>query len=140
MGERVNTRAITGLSVEWMVERLVEARTPFTEGRLQGTRLSQRLRAILVPIIPLVYLALTYLMMRRLMDGPPQGPVGQPRKKRTKNGAWAVTWDSVAGIDKARQELMEVVQFLQDPGRFRRLGARCPRGLLLSGPPGSGKT
>ena len=52
----------------------------------------------------------------------------------------AVTFADVAGIDEVRQELVEIVQFLRDPERFDRLGARIPRGALLVGPPGTGKT
>jgi cell division protease FtsH len=51
-----------------------------------------------------------------------------------------VSWDDVAGLDEAKGELVEVIDFLRDPERFGRLGARVPKGLLLYGPPGSGKT
>lgn len=51
-----------------------------------------------------------------------------------------VTFADVAGIDEVRQELEEIVQFLRDPARYDRLGARIPRGALLVGPPGTGKT
>jgi cell division protease FtsH len=51
-----------------------------------------------------------------------------------------VTFDDVAGIDEAERELVEVVDFLKNPGRYSRLGARIPRGVLLYGPPGTGKT
>src|ERR671937_3173679 len=52
----------------------------------------------------------------------------------------AVTWDDVAGVDEAREELQEVVDFLRSPKRFEKLGARVPKGILLYGPPGTGKT
>jgi len=54
--------------------------------------------------------------------------------------AAAVTWDEVAGLDEAKEELQEVVDFLRDPRRFEALGARVPKGILFHGPPGTGKT
>src|ERR671935_597256 len=51
-----------------------------------------------------------------------------------------VSWDEVAGLDEAKEELHEVIDFLRDPARFGRLGARVPKGILLYGPPGTGKT
>jgi cell division protease FtsH len=52
----------------------------------------------------------------------------------------AVSWDDVAGVDDAKDELREVVEFLREPSRYKRLGARVPKGVLLHGPPGTGKT
>ncbi|MBD3623997.1 MAG: AAA family ATPase, partial [Rhodobacteraceae bacterium] len=51
-----------------------------------------------------------------------------------------MTFADVAGVDEARTELQEIVSFLTDRDRFARLGARVPRGILLTGPPGTGKT
>ena len=51
-----------------------------------------------------------------------------------------MNFDDVAGIDEAKEELTEIVDFLRDPDKYRRLGGRIPRGVLLTGPPGTGKT
>jgi cell division protease FtsH len=68
------------------------------------------------------------------------GSFGRSRARRYQPAEGKVTFADVAGIDEAKQELTEVVDFLRNPDKYRRLGARIPRGVLLSGPPGTGKT
>src|SRR3979411_221782 len=52
----------------------------------------------------------------------------------------SIGWDDIAGVEEAKHELQEVVEFLRDPKRFQKLGATVPKGILLHGPPGTGKT
>jgi cell division protease FtsH len=68
------------------------------------------------------------------------GQFGRSRARRVEPESQTVTFEDVAGIEEAEQELAEVVDFLRNPDRYRKLGARIPRGVLLSGLPGTGKT
>jgi cell division protease FtsH len=68
------------------------------------------------------------------------GSFGRSRARRYQPTTTQVTFEDVAGIDEAKAELTEIVDFLKNPDRYRRLGGRIPRGVLLSGPPGTGKT
>ena len=81
---------------------------------------------------------------QKMMAGGPLGGLGGILKTKSrkfeKNATVNVTFDDVAGLKSAKQDLQEVVQFLKEPERFRRLGGKVPRGVLLVGPPGTGKT
>jgi cell division protease FtsH len=68
------------------------------------------------------------------------GAFGRSKARRVDGATIPVTFDDVAGIDEAKAELSEIVDFLRDPERYRRLGGRMPHGVLLSGAPGTGKT
>src|ERR671937_717225 len=88
------------------------------------------------PLMGLMFYALLiYIFWRMLALMPRVKPAEVDTKSRS-----AVTWADVAGVDEARAELQEVVDFLRNPRRFERLGARVPKGILLHGPPGTGKT
>jgi cell division protease FtsH len=88
----------------------------------------------------LLFLALLFWLMRRAAGGG-LASLRRSGARRYDAGSGArVTFADVAGIDEAKEELAEIVDFLRNPSKYRRLGARIPRGVLLSGPPGAGKT
>ncbi len=90
-----------------------------------------------------VILGVIYLMMRRARDQFDGGILGSfvksPAKRHDKSKQ-RTTFDEVAGLENAKSELQEIVEFLKSPEKFQRLGGRIPKGVLLVGPPGSGKT
>jgi cell division protease FtsH len=88
----------------------------------------------------IVLLLLLYWIFRRMSGSRTAGRMGRAGARRYEPGHETVTFADVAGIDEAKQELTEIVDFLRDPEKYRRLGGRIPRGVLLSGPPGTGKT
>src|SRR5919206_902773 len=96
---------------------------------------------LLIGLLPtLLLVAALVWITRRAAAGAGVGGFGRSRAKRVETGNVRVTFDDVAGIDEAEDELVEIVDFLRNPDKYRRLGARIPRGVLLSGPPGTGKT
>jgi cell division protease FtsH len=90
----------------------------------------------------LLLIGLFVMLMRRGGGGGinPLGTFGRSRARRVEGSEQRVTFADVAGIDEAKAELLEVVDFLKNPTRYQRLGGRIPRGVLLAGLPGTGKT
>jgi cell division protease FtsH len=102
---------------------------------------------LLMPLIPfvLIILVIWFFIARsmRSAGGGPGGMLGSFGKSRhriSSKDTVDVTFADVAGIDEAKEELAEIVAFLKNPALFQRLGGRIPRGVLLTGPPGCGKT
>ena len=100
---------------------------------------------VLVSLLPWVLiLGLWWFLFRRMRNrGGPGGMLGNFAKSGAKlysRENSKVTFDDVAGLEEAKQELQEIVEFLKDPKKFTRIGGKVPRGILLVGPPGTGKT
>ncbi len=92
--------------------------------------------------LPILLLIGVWIFFMRQMQGGARGAMGFGKSKArllTENKN-RITFDDVAGVDEAKEELQEIVDFLKDPAKFQRLGGKIPKGALLIGPPGTGKT
>ncbi len=123
---------------ENLVEKLTDAKVPF-EFKSQNPLLWQ----ILSSTVPfLLVFGLIYFLFYRNMASGSRGAFsfGKSRARLMTRDTNKITFKDVAGVDEAREEVQEIIEFLRDPKRFQRLGGRIPKGVLLVGPPGTGKT
>jgi cell division protease FtsH len=123
-----------------LADRLAKNGLEFT-GAVENTWLSRALGWILpIGIILMIWM----FLQRRLGQAGGLGSglmsVGKSKARIYAEEDVKVTFDDVAGVDEAKEELKEIIGFLRDPERYGRLGARLPKGILLVGPPGTGKT
>ena len=100
------------------------------------------LLTLLVNGLPLIAIFGVWIFLSRQMQGAGGKAMGfgKSKAKLLTEAHGRVTFEDVAGVDEAKEDLQEIVEFLRDPQRFQRLGGRIPRGVLLIGPPGTGKT
>src|SRR5215218_1943587 len=89
------------------------------------------------PVFGVIFMSILCFVFLKMM----RGMMGTTRPETVKaSRTTPVLWDEVQGVDAAKEELVDVAEWLRDPKRFAALGARAPRGVLLYGPPGTGKT
>jgi cell division protease FtsH len=98
--------------------------------------------ALLVNWMPLIVFIAAWIFLSRQMQGASGKAMGfgKSKAKLLTEAHGRVTFEDVAGVEEAKEDLQEIVEFLRDPQKFQRLGGRIPRGVLLVGPPGTGKT
>ncbi len=107
------------------------------------SRGSDMLTQILIGFLPvLLIIAILYFLISRQMRSASGGAMSfaKSRAKALTKDSQKVTFKDVAGVEEAKDELIEIIEFLRDPRKFTRLGGRIPKGVLLVGPPGTGKT
>ncbi|MDQ0997083.1 cell division protease FtsH [Phyllobacterium ifriqiyense] len=103
---------------------------------------STSLVGMLISWLPMILILGVWIFFMRQMQGGSRGAMGfgKSKAKLLTEAHGRVTFQDVAGVDEAKEDLEEIVEFLRDAQKFQRLGGRIPRGVLLVGPPGTGKT
>ena len=123
-----------------LVNDLVNAGVSIKAQKEEGTSL---LMTIFISWFPLLLLIGVWIFfMRQMQGGGGRGAMsfGKSRARLLTEDKNRVTFADVAGVDEAKEEVQELVEFLQDPSKFQKLGGRIPRGVLMTGSPGTGKT
>ena len=123
-----------------LVEKLTSKGVSITATPLEDKMPS--LLGILLSWFPMLLLIGVWIFFMRQMQGGRGGAMGfgKSKAKLLSEARGKVTFNDVAGIDEAKEEVEEIIEFLKDPRKFRRLGGKIPKGALLIGPPGTGKT
>jgi cell division protease FtsH len=119
-----------------LANELEQAGIPF-----RGEIVSTWLPTLLSWVVPVALFVLLWsYLLRRMGPGSGLMQIGKSKAKVYIEKKTGVTFADVEGVDEAEEELVEVVEFLKNPGKYQRLGGRIPKGVLLIGPPGTGKT
>jgi cell division protease FtsH len=132
--------------VQVFKDQEIEIATDLTFDTATGltTESTSTLKTLLYSFGPiLMILVLFWFLFMRQMKGQGQGMLGFGKSRATvynKENRTGVTFEDVAGIEEAKDEVSEITEFLRNPDKFTRLGGRIPRGVMLVGPPGTGKT
>ncbi|MBL4869630.1 MAG: ATP-dependent zinc metalloprotease FtsH [Robiginitomaculum sp.] len=129
-----------GVIYEGLLDKLDEKNVAYD---IKPRKQTSLLTTLLVNFLPFILIIGVGIWFMRSMQGGGKGGAmnfGKSRAKMLTEEQGKITFDDVAGVESAKEDLQEVIEFLQDPTKFHRLGAKIPKGALLIGPPGTGKT
>ncbi len=134
------TFEVNSVIYEGLLEEMTDHKVAYDIKPRQKTSFFMSLLANILPLVLIIGVGIWF--MRSMQGGGKGGAMsfGKSRAKLLTEAQGKVTFDDVAGVESAKEDLQEVIEFLQDPTKFHRLGAKIPRGALLIGPPGTGKT
>ncbi|MBN2124222.1 MAG: ATP-dependent zinc metalloprotease FtsH [Deltaproteobacteria bacterium] len=137
-GDPTRTELFKTVRVDPDISNLLEKHSVTFKGQMESTFLRD-LFSWIFPI--LLFVGIWYFMMKRMTGGQAGFmTLGKNKAKIYMENELNVTFDDAAGVEEAKQELVEVIEFLREPARFTELGGKMPKGILLVGPPGTGKT
>ncbi len=145
-GENVRYRGTDGKDYATVIPRDAEITNLLIDKGVTITAESQEqsgFQSFLLAILPIALLIGVWIYFMNRMQGGNKGGAmgfGKSKARMLTEREGRVTFDDVAGIDEAKEELQEIVEFLRHPQKFSRLGGKIPKGALLVGPPGTGKT
>ncbi|MGH7442939.1 MAG: AAA family ATPase, partial [bacterium] len=127
----------------FLFDALRKGNVPFSV-KPEDEGIGQYIGPVLLEFGPIILLIVFWFFIMNKMQGGGAGGAmafGKSRAKVLQNGGGTrVTFADVAGVEEAKEELAEIIDFLKDPGKYQRLGGKIPKGVLLLGPPGTGKT
>ncbi|HOJ44055.1 MAG TPA: ATP-dependent metallopeptidase FtsH/Yme1/Tma family protein, partial [Syntrophorhabdaceae bacterium] len=120
-----------------LVRQLQENKIKYT-----GYYENKIIKAIVSWVLPFAIIILIWNLLLRRMGGAPSSVLnfGKSRGKIYGEDEISITFDDVAGVDEAKEELKEIIEYLRNPNKFLNIGGKIPKGILLVGPPGTGKT